>query len=154
MDRTIGTTDAQAINAMAPLQTSVLRHRGTAPPTADHYDWLLERPRQHGDPSDSTRPASPAKLATWRIADAPIAWPSLGQTTLQALPDHRRAWLTRSGPVTQGPGYAVQVDTGVATPQLWTPSRILLVIELRQAGPFCAELSRLRGDRWRAVFTP
>ncbi|MEM6749489.1 MAG: hypothetical protein AAGA57_07260 [Planctomycetota bacterium] len=144
---------------MEALATAVLHHRAAPPPRRAHYDWLIRPPACWGDtgsgdigPGRSGCPAD-RPLTTWRLDVHPAQWAEAGRVLLEALPDHRPAWLRRSGPVSGGRGWAVRVDRGVAHAGLWTPHRRLLTLRLAHGGALRADLRRIGPDRWACVFT-
>jgi len=122
---------------MRAFRTVVLHH---AAPGHPHHDWLMEVPHDPG-----------GALFAARVALAPAAWPAAGHLHLEPLPPHRRAWLSREGPVSGGRGRARRVAAGAFTCGLWTPHRIELELRL---GPVAGHLRLTRaGTVWEAVLT-
>jgi hypothetical protein len=76
----------------ARLRYVVLHHTDIPHP---HYDLMFE-----------TTPDSP--LATWRSP----AWPVTTPTSVERLPDHRAAYLTYEGPLTDNRGQVTRVASG------------------------------------------
>jgi hypothetical protein len=77
------------------LQYVVLRHDGIPHP---HFDLMFE-----------WSPGS--NLRTWRSDE----WPIVRTTKLEALPDHRREYLTYEGPVPRAGGWVKKVASGSFT---------------------------------------
>lgn len=76
-----------------------------------HWDFMVER-------------AGADRLATWRLADNPLA-------TTRAIPamriaDHRREYLTYEGPVSRERGRVRRLDAGVVIASHWRPDEVLL----------------------------
>lgn len=85
---------------MQRLRTVLLRHarRGDT-----HLDWMFETPGPG---------ASRGALTTFRVATPWSDWTRLGRIALTPLPPHRRAYLTRQGPVSGGRGFVTRVASG------------------------------------------
>jgi len=64
---------------------------------ATHYDLMLERGES---------------LVTWRLGRAPTVLAPGEALPAEALPDHRRAYLTYEGPVSGGRGEVTRLDGG------------------------------------------
>lgn len=77
-----------------PLRYAILHHTGVPAP---HFDLMFE-----------TAPGSP--LATWRSP----TWPITAPTPVERLPDHRSAYLTYEGPVSNNRGHVTRVAGGAA----------------------------------------
>jgi hypothetical protein len=77
---------------MSPLRYVILRHEGIDPP---HFDLMFE-----------TAPGSP--LATWRGE----MWPITTAAPLTRLADHRNAYLSYEGPLSENRGSVRQVESG------------------------------------------
>jgi hypothetical protein len=95
-----------------PLRYAVLRHEGVPDP---HFDLMFE-----------TSTGSP--LATWRAA----SWPLRTGTPLTPLPDHRRAYLTYEGPLSNDRGFVRRVETGGHRVREDHPA--MLVVQLESDG--------------------
>ena len=127
-----------------------------------HYDWLLVDPTAL---RDAARP-----LWTARTSLPSGVWPKLGSWLLAPARPHRRVYLTYQGPVpapgsaetphadapgllppapSAGRGVVTRVDAGRFLPLVWTPSRIVIELELRRAGGV-VELRRISAACWRA----
>ncbi|MEQ9460360.1 MAG: hypothetical protein RIG82_05365 [Phycisphaeraceae bacterium] len=105
---------------MQCLRYVILRH---LMPGFPHVDLMIEDPHATGRPG-STDPDAPM-LKTWRLAHMPSHWNDRPMM-LTPLPDHRRAYLRRTGPITSGKGSVQRLGQGSALAYLWTPSRIFL----------------------------
>ncbi|MBI1369653.1 MAG: hypothetical protein GC162_13490 [Planctomycetes bacterium] len=115
----------------------VLEHRRT---DGAHFDWMVENPL-------IAAPAPP--LATWRVDAPPADW-TLGRSLdLTRLGDHRRAYLSYEGPMTQNRGEVHRIDVGSVIVRSWTLEAALLRVYFRRVSA-TIELSRLTGDRWLA----
>ena len=79
---------------MNALRYAILHHTGVPAP---HFDVMFE-----------TAPGSP--LATWRSA----IWPVTAPTPVERLADHRPAYLTYEGPVSDNRGHVTRVGGGTA----------------------------------------
>ena len=75
-----------------PLRYVVLRHEGIPEP---HYDLMFE-----------TSPGS--MLSTWRSP----SWPPSSDSTFTPLQEHRAAYLTYEGPLTDNRGAVRRVASG------------------------------------------
>lgn len=104
----------------------ILHHTGSGP---EHWDFMLEEA---------------GVLATWQCPSNPAAL-SPGETLLcQKLPDHRTAYLTYEGPVSDGRGEVRRVEEGSYNQLAASPKhrRVRLhgktplgLVELRQDQP-------------------
>ena len=75
-----------------PLKYVVLRHEGVNPP---HFDLMFETSRG-------------SELATWQSA----IWPVCRRTSLTRIGDHRRAYLTYEGAISDNRGWVKRVGWG------------------------------------------
>ncbi|MCC7193061.1 MAG: hypothetical protein IT444_09815 [Phycisphaeraceae bacterium] len=113
---------AESATAQPPfprLATAVLLHHA---PDGDHYDWLIEDPRQFG----AINP-----LWTARAADPPASWRSLRQWSLEIIANHRRDYLTYQGELTNNRGSVVRVDQGTCDATAWESDNIKLIVCLQ-----------------------
>jgi hypothetical protein len=125
---------------MKKLPTVLLHH---TTPTGSHYDWMLL------DPQDADDDQVDHALWTARCPHPADAWLGLEKFDLEALPPHRRCYLTFQGPLTGDRGHVQQVDQGWFTPSLWTATQIHLELHL-QSGDFLVQLLLIRDNRWQA----
>ncbi|MEM7577386.1 MAG: hypothetical protein AAF328_07900 [Planctomycetota bacterium] len=102
---------------MQRLRTVLLRHarRGDT-----HFDWMFETPG---------RGAPIAPLTTFRLALPWEHWTQVGQIALTPLPPHRRAYLSRQGPVSGGRGFVTRVATGTLDVADWHTAGARLVLQ-------------------------
>ncbi|MEQ9455636.1 MAG: hypothetical protein RLN76_13725 [Phycisphaeraceae bacterium] len=105
---------------MQCLRYVILRH---LMPGFPHIDLMIEDPHAAGSPSSMDPDAR--VLKTWRLAYEPSHW-SNRPMMLTPLPDHRRAYLRRTGPIATGKGSVQQLGQGSVLAYLWTTTRILL----------------------------
>jgi predicted heme/steroid binding protein len=112
----------------------VLEHES---PRGRHWDFMLEMG---------------GVLATWALAQPPD---STGVMTVEALPDHRPAYLDYEGPISGGRGSVTRWDQG--TYQRMHQSDAELAVRL-EGGKLTgrAMLTRLPGEagRWQFSFLP
>ena len=104
---------------------AVLQHLSS--PDGDHFDFLIEK-------------GPTADLETWRLP----AWPIFGSHGCLKLRDHRRAYLTDQGPVSNDRGSVIRVAEGTAEIKLVGITTLI-------TGPnFRLELSKIEGteDEW------
>jgi len=90
---------------MAPIAMFVLLEHEEAPGTAAprvHWDLLIELPGQ-------------ARLATWRLAENPLATPR--PIPAERIADHRRLYLDYEGEISGGRGRVRRLDRGAARVQ-------------------------------------
>jgi dTMP kinase len=112
-----------------------------------HLDLFLERP---GEPEEQEA------LATWRIPGTDLdalRWPGVEE----ALPHHRRRYLSYEGPVSGGRGQVHLLDTGSARLRAWSQEGegCEVVVELAgQALRGVLTVLRRAGDRWRSHWRP
>ena len=99
-----------------PQPTVLLRHAMEA---GTHYDWLIARPGED-------------LLWTARVADPSSRWAELRRWTLEALPPHRRVYLTYEGPVSGDRGTVERVDSGDVRIEAWTADAATLVVAMAQ----------------------
>jgi hypothetical protein len=90
-----------------------------------HYDLMLE---QAGG------------LATWQLAQDPLALPVAGRLPARRLADHRKAYLAYEGPVSGGRGSVQRIHAGSC--QLLHAEDTLL--QFRLEGPTCEGTFELR----------
>jgi hypothetical protein len=79
-----------------PLRYVILHHTGHGEP---HYDLMLQIAQSH-------------PLSTWRILRPPTEWHE--KTPATRLPDHRDAYLTYEGPVSNNRGSVKRIADGIA----------------------------------------
>ncbi|MCC7408944.1 MAG: hypothetical protein IT442_12805 [Phycisphaeraceae bacterium] len=125
---------------MQRLACVILRHTSSR---GCHHDWLFEQPVVSGT----------APLWAARSSLAPQAWATVGRWMMEALPPHRRRYLSYQGPLSRQRGRVVRVDEGWCLGRLWTPHRILLDVRLRRFTGL-VELERLTSERWSARVLP
>ncbi len=70
----------------------VLYHSGIDHP---HFDLLLD-------------PDGVSPLLSWRVSD----WPPTSESIFESIGDHRRAYLTYEGPISNGRGWVEQRESG------------------------------------------
>lgn len=105
---------------MLILEYAILRH---TLPGSPHVDLMIENPDAVGRPGSSENDA--LVLRTWRVSIEPSRW-GRRPMPLIPLPDHRRAYLQKSGPVSGGRGAVQRLGGGRVAVRLWTVSRIEL----------------------------
>ena len=88
-----------------PLRYAVLRHEGVDRP---HFDFLFE-----------TSPGS--MLKTWRLE----SWPVHDVQEAQPIRDHRPAFLTYQGTLTDDRGHVIRVDEGTCASEI-APRRVVV----------------------------
>ena len=100
----------------------ILAHSG---PGALHYDLML---------------AAGSSLATWQLPHPPRDLAIGLDVPAPRLPDHRRAYLTYEGPISEGRGHVRRVEAGSYDRIVSAPGRWLV----RLAGPDGSDLLDLR----------
>jgi len=83
--------------------TLVVLHHLT--PAGSHFDWMFEHPHA---------PAGRGRLVTFRLPVAPVDCSPRRAIVAERLPDHRRAYLSYEGPISDNRGRVVRVDAGAA----------------------------------------
>jgi hypothetical protein len=94
---------------MVRLSYVILHHTGVADP---HFDIMIER-----------APGEP--LRTWRSP----RWPITEPTALEELPDHRQAYLTYQGPVSQNRGQVRRAAGGTCAVESPNDNQIILRLD-------------------------
>lgn len=124
--------------AFPRLASAVLLHHA---PDGDHYDWLIEDPRQFG---------AITPLWTARVANPPSAWHALRQWSIEIIPHHRRDFLTFQGDLTENRGSVVRVDQGTCDAIAWEKDAIEVAVTL-QSFHGRVRMTPGVGARWNAA---
>ena len=104
----------------------------------DHYDLMIEA----GD-----------TLATWRLQSLPWSLGPGESVLAEALPDHRRDYLTYEGPIIRGRGTVRIVDSGTLAELPGAEGQRRFELRGRcSRGVFT--LGRLRSGCWRLTANP
>jgi hypothetical protein len=99
----------------------------------EHYDLVMDQPE-----SD--------ELATWRISNEII--PNFTSLHARKIFDHRRAYLTYEGEVSNNRGRVKRIDEGTIVAHRWTPDSI----DITMSGSLISgrfKLSLIAHDNWR-----
>jgi hypothetical protein len=107
-----------------------------------HWDFMLERD---------------GVLLTWNLANLPAAWSAEGQSPADGtaegsiaatrLPDHRLAYLTYEGPLTDNRGHVIRRDDGDYRVVAEAPGRLTIVLKGRHVQGVAA-LRQVEEDAW------
>jgi|GEM_PF-1190756 len=119
----------------------ILRHE--LPDGSHHFDLLLQPPGSIPD----------APLRSWRCPHAPQPAGEGREQIVEAMPDHRAAYLTHEGPVTAGRGAVRRVAAGVI--RAWDEAEGCVDAVLSPQSGDVWRISLRRGDQgWRLVCSP
>ena len=125
---------------MLELPTVLLRHEDS---TGCHYDWMIADPR-------NPHPLSPNGLLwTARCSIASTNWHDANRIDLEPIPPHRREYLDYQGPISNGRGSVVRVDSGGAVAWVWNDQSIVIQLAMKHCiGTM--HMQRAGAQLWRA----
>ncbi|MEM8781419.1 MAG: hypothetical protein AAGE65_01065 [Planctomycetota bacterium] len=121
---------------MQRLRTVLLRHarRGDT-----HFDWMFETP----GPRAAAEP-----MTTFRVGVPWDAWAQLPSVPLTPRPPHRRAYLTRQGPVSGGRGFVTRVAAGTLDVLDQSAAGGTLLLHAPGTPPLEVRWRRLTDEAW------
>lgn len=111
----------------------VLRHES---PRGQHWDFMLE---------------TGTSLATWALPEPPDAAVAM---LVEALPDHRLAYLDYEGPISGGRGSVARWDRGTYVLQARSDTELVVTLDgAKLAGTATLERLPDEPNRWRFSYT-
>lgn len=109
----------------------------------NHWDLLLERPKSGGvDEPDDVR-----TLVTWALESQPIAGQKIKALRLE---DHRRAFLSFEGPLSNGRGLVERQLEGEVEWISSSPDLTQVSLDL-PGGKWLVNLRRIRGEEFEVL---